>query len=197
MNTEDTPLARLRGYLEIANVGEIARRYGAMNAFDGILTTIGVLMGSYTARIAEPRIVITTGLATAVAVGLSGLWGAYLTESAERERSLSELERLTLSDLKDTRLGRASRLAVIVVAIVDGLSPFMASLLVLTPFFLASLLPAGPLPYYLSLGTALAALFVLGVLLGRISKQRLMVSGAKTVAAGLMCVAITLMLGVD
>lgn len=188
---------KLVGYLEIAEVGQIARRYMAMNAFDGILTIMGVLMGSYTAHVSDPHVVISTGMATAVAVGVSGLWGAYLTETAERKRSLGELEQSTLSDLSSTRLGRASRVAVIAIALVDGLSPFLASLVVLAPFFLASYLPAGPLPYYLSLGTALISLFGLGVFVGNISRERLALSGVKTVAAGLVCVAISLLLGLD
>ncbi len=190
-------LHQLRDDLRISEVAHIARRYAAMNAFDGILTIIGVLMGSYTAHVAEPRIVISTGLATAVAVGVSGLWGAYLTETAERRRSLGELEQMTLSDLGSTRLGRASRVAVVAVSLIDGFSPFLAALVVLTPFFLAFLLPNPLQPYYLSLATALVALFGLGALLGSVSKERLVLSGAKTVAAGLVCVGINLLLGAD
>ena len=76
----------LREYDKLANIGEIARRYFAMNAFDGVLTIIGVLMGNFMAGVQEPRIVVSTGLATCVAMGVSGLWGAYLTEAAERKR---------------------------------------------------------------------------------------------------------------
>lgn len=35
----------VRDYSRIAGVAEIARRYFAMNAFDGVLTTVGVLNG--------------------------------------------------------------------------------------------------------------------------------------------------------
>ena len=190
-------LQKLRGLLEIAEVGDIARRYAAMNAFDGILTTIGILMGSFSARVTEPRIVLSTGLATAMAMGVSGLWGAYLTESAERKRSLDELELMTLSDLSATRLGRASRVAVVVVALVDGLAPALAALAILSPFFVAWLLPSVYAPYYVSVGGALLALFGLGAFLGSISKDRLLVSGLKTVCAGLVCVGLSLLLGAD
>ncbi len=188
---------QLREYLRIAEIGGIARRYAAMNAFDGILTIIGVLMGSYTAHVSDPRIVISTGLGTSVAMGVSGLWGAYLTEAAERKHSLDELERQTLSDLSDTRLGRASRLAVIVVALIDGLAPFLASLFVLTPFFVAGLLPGVNGPYYGALGLAFVALFALGAFLGTISKERLLISGLKTICAGLLCVGLNLLLGLE
>jgi len=188
-------LHKLRGLLEIAEVGDIARRYAAMNAFDGILTIMGVLVGSYSARIREPRVVLTTGMATAIAVGISGLWGAYLTETAERKRSLAELGSLVLTDLRKTRLGRASRAAVIVVALVDGLSPLLASVCVLLPFVLAPLLPPLVSPYGLSLGIALVALFGLGAFLGTISREHLVLAGLKTVGAGVVCVAINLLLG--
>ena len=59
-------------YRRIASIDEIGRRKFANNAFDGILTMIGVVMGSYVGGIREPRIVVSTGLATCMAMGISG-----------------------------------------------------------------------------------------------------------------------------
>lgn len=109
-----------------------------MNSFDGVLTILGVLVGNYLAEVRTPATIIVTGMATSVSMGVSGLWGAYLTESAERQRSLDDLEEVTLTDLSDTRIGRASRVAVVIVATVDGIAPLLASFLVLVPFFLTS-----------------------------------------------------------
>lgn len=181
-------LQQLREYDDIAEISEIARRYFAMNAFDGVLTIIGVLMGNYTAGVRSPAIVISTGLSTCMAMGISGLWGAYLTESAERKRSLDILENHTLSDLSGTKIGRASRAAVIIVALVDGLAPFAAALLVLSPFFFSTLLGEITISYYLSLGMALAILFALGAFLGRVSKDSLILSGLKMIGAGLVAI---------
>ena len=82
MNPLERFAQRFRRYNRLSNIGEIARRYFAMNAFDGVLTIIGVLMGNFTAGVEEPRIVVTTGMTTCIAMGISGLWGAYLTEAA-------------------------------------------------------------------------------------------------------------------
>jgi predicted membrane protein (TIGR00267 family) len=183
-----------REYSEIADVGEIARRYFAMNAFDGVLTIIGVLMGNYMAKVREPRVVVVTGLSTSLAMGISGLWGSYLTESAERRREIDELEKQTLVDLHDTKIGKASRMAAVVVAIVDGLSPFLASLLVLLPFFVIEMLPSIEWGYYASIGMALITLFGLGLFLGHISKENLIVSGLKTVIAGGVSIALSYLL---
>jgi predicted membrane protein (TIGR00267 family) len=186
---------RIREYDRLVNIVEIGRRYFAMNAFDGVLTIIGVLMGNLTAGVDRPRIVVSTGLATCVAMGVSGLWGAYLTEAAERERGLAELGRYTLTDLDDTRIGRASRAAVVSVALVDGLSPFLGALLVLIPFFVAGVFPSITWAYYTSLGIALLTLFGLGLFLGHVSRGNLLSYGIKTIVAGVISIAISFLLG--
>jgi hypothetical protein len=61
-------LRQFKEYDDIAEIGEIARRYFVMNAFDGILTIIGVLTGSYAAHVESASVVISTGLATSIAL---------------------------------------------------------------------------------------------------------------------------------
>ena len=183
-------LEQWREYGKISEAGQIARRAFANNSFDGVLTMIGVVMGSFVVGVQESTVVLVTGLSTALAIGISGGWGAYLTESAERSHAVGELERLTLTDLHDTKIGKASRMAVVMVAAVDGLSPFLAALLVVIPFFLVPLLPSISYAYYASIGMALLALFGLGIYLGRISKRNLILSGVKTAVAGVICIAL-------
>jgi predicted membrane protein (TIGR00267 family) len=154
-------------------------------------------MGNLVAGVNSAQIVLSTGLTTSVAMGISGLWGAYLTESAERKRDLGELSRVMLTDLTDTRIGRASRAAIFIVAIVDGLSPFMAALVVLLPFFLAGKFEDLTWAYYTSLGLALLTLFSLGLFLGHISRGRMIVYGFKTILAGVVSIVISFFLGVS
>lgn len=187
-------LRKVKHYGELSEVGDIARRYFAMNAFDGVLTIIGVLVGSYTAGVSQGKIVVTTGMATALAMGISGLWGAALTETAERKRSLDQLEAATLSNLADTRLARASQVAVVVVTLADALAPVASSLLVLVPFFLVSLIGEITTAYYLSLALGLMTLFALGIFLGLISKSNLVITGLKTVSAGIVSIIIGFLL---
>jgi predicted membrane protein (TIGR00267 family) len=186
---------RTKRYFQLVNIGIIVRRYFAMNAFDGVLTIIGVLMGNLTAGVQEASIVVSTGLATCVAMGISGLWGAYLTEAAERRRELQELESYTLTDLDQTSLGEASRAAVVITALVDGLSPFLAALFVLIPFFIPRVFPDILWAYGVALGLGLAALFGLGVFLGVISRQNVALYGLRTVVAGGIAIVISLLLG--
>ncbi|HQE93418.1 MAG TPA: hypothetical protein PLH19_10520 [Anaerolineae bacterium] len=194
MGTLQSIIQHIREYNRLASIGQIARRYFAMNAFDGVLTIIGVLMGNLTAHVDNARIVISTGLATCVAMGVSGLWGAYLTEAAERKRELVELGRQTLTDLDHTYIGRASRMAAITVSIVDGLSPFLAALIVLIPFFVVSIWPTIMWAYYISLAFALLTLFGLGLFLGYTSQENMLFYGVKTVIAGIVSIVISVLL---
>ncbi len=180
-------LALWREYSELSNAGNIARRAFANNSFDGVLTMMGVVVGSFFVGVQDAKVVLITGVSTALAIGISGGWGAYLTESAERRNELDELEHLTLTKLRHTRIGKASRVAVIQVAAIDGLSPFFAALLVVLPFFFAALLPSITYAYYASVAMSLLALFCLGIYLGRISKENVIVYGLKTTIAGVVC----------
>jgi predicted membrane protein (TIGR00267 family) len=187
-------LEEIQTYNQIAGIAEIARRYFAMNAFDGVLTTIGVLAGNYLAGVRDLSIPIRIGIATSIAMGISGLWGAYLTESAERQKELTDLERISLIDQSETSIGRASRFAVIVVSVVDGLAPALAAFIVLIPLFLASWINNPILSYGLAGGIALICLFGLGMFLGKVSEKSLIGYGFKTLLAGIVAIAISFLL---
>ncbi len=184
----------LRHYHEIAEVGEIARRYFAMNAFDGVLTALGVLVGGYLGGVDSPRAIFVVVLTTAVGMGVSGFYGSYLVERAERDRAMRELEESTLSSLQDTSIASASRYATIVIAFVDGASPFAAALIVMIPFLFTGMLGMHG-AYYAAVVVALVELFLLGVFLGAVSRERLWLSGLRLTFAGVIALVISLLVG--
>lgn len=184
----------LRHYHEVAEVGVIARRYFAMNAFDGVLTAIGVLAGAYVGGVDSAHAVVTVVVTTAIGMGVSGFYGSYLVERAERDRAMRELEESTLTSLRDTTIGSASRYASVVIALVDGASPFLAALIAVVPFLFAGTLGIDN-AFYVAAAVALAELFLLGAFLGRVSRDRLWLSGAKLTAAGIVALALSLLLG--
>ncbi|MCD6520352.1 MAG: VIT1/CCC1 transporter family protein [Anaerolineae bacterium] len=187
-------LSKLEEYRRISKIDEIGRRYFAMNAFDGILTMIGVLMGGFIGGIKDSRIVLYTGMATCVAMGVSGFWGAYVTEAAERKHDMHELEQAMLRDMSKTTQARAARFAVIVVSLIDGLSPLVAGILVVLPFFFTHLWGDITISYIASLAIALVMLFVLGAFLAKVAKENVFRSGIRMLIAGLVSVALSFLL---
>jgi predicted membrane protein (TIGR00267 family) len=186
-------LATIKQYHEIAGVGEIARRYFVINAFDGSLTSLGVVAGAFVGGVTSASTVISLILATAVSIGVAGFYGSYLVERAERDRALREIEETTLSSLKDSQLYSASRYATVIVALVDGVSPLIASLLIMIPFVLVPPLTLHE-AYYAAGVIAFLELFGLGMFLGRLGRERLWLAGLKLVTAGIVALAISLLL---
>ena len=184
---------RLSRYHEIAQVSGIARRYFAMNAFDGVLTSLGILVGAFVGGVEQAGAVVSVVAAAAASMGVSGAYGSFLIERAERGRALRELEESTLSRLHDTDIGAASRYASVVIAVIDGLSPAIASAIILIPFLAGG---RGHLhaAYYAGGGIAFVELFLLGIFLGRVSRERLIVSGLKLVVAGVISLGLSLLL---
>jgi predicted membrane protein (TIGR00267 family) len=187
---------RLRDDLRMVRADEIARRYFVLNAFDGALTTIGLVMGAYFAGVASARVVLVAGLGANVAMGLSGAWGAYMSESAERTRAIKELERAMFAPLEDSVIGRASRTAVVFIALLDALSPIATSFVCLSPLFLSAY---GVLPLGTAVGlaflTAAFILFMLGIFLGRVSKTNVWLHGGVMILAGFLVMGAAYLIG--
>ncbi|HOT23315.1 MAG TPA: hypothetical protein PLB30_01925 [Thermoleophilia bacterium] len=189
----DEIVGRLRHYHEVSGVGELVRRYVALNAFDGVLTTLGILAGGYLGGVDEARTLLLVGLSTVTAMAVSGFYGSYLVEKAERGRALRELEESTLSSLEGTEIAAASRYATVVIALADGGSPAIASAIAFAPFLFTGVIGMTT-AYAVSVAIAIVECFALGVFLGRVSRERLVLSGLKLVVAGLVLLMISLLL---
>jgi predicted membrane protein (TIGR00267 family) len=194
LNEECSFIDRIRIQLKVAHGAEIARRYLAMNAFDGVLPVIGILMGGVIALAYQsPAFVYQTTLlailGTSFAMFVSGITSSYLTETAEREREIKELEHSLLTNLRNSGISQAARTTAIVVSLINGFSPSIAALATAVPLFLP-FFTAMPIEiaFYLSISVGLVVLFFLGVFLGRVSKTNVVIYGLKTVAAGVFVV---------
>lgn len=182
-------IARYREYLETSKANEIARRLFVMNAFDGALTIMGVVIGAHFSGVADPHIVITACIAGSLAMGISGISGAYLAERAERKRDLKKLEMAMLQNMNGTHYARATEFASIIVAVVDGISPALSAAILVTPYFFVPGISMS-WAFILSLGLALVILFTLGVFLARISDERPIISGIQMIMVGIVTIII-------
>ena len=179
-------------FLKITGSHTIARRYFVVNGFDGVLTMLGIIMGFYISGQPDTEIIINACLGAAVALTVSGLTSAYMSEAAERQQALRELETAMVADLSDSAHGKAARLIPALIALVNGLAPLLLSLLIISPFWLAEYLPLAPL--HGAIAMALALIFLLGVFLGKVSGAFWLWSGLRTLLIGLATCGIILLL---
>ncbi|MCD6341323.1 MAG: VIT1/CCC1 transporter family protein [Thaumarchaeota archaeon] len=176
----------LSGVFKYSDSEEYSRRYAVMNAFDGVITILGIILGSVLLGGAATKQIAAAGIGAAIAMGISGVSGTYMTEMAEQERRIKEIEEAMLVKLEGSVIVKARREAAIISAIVDSLSAILAGLIVLFPYFASVLgyLTANA-AFYLSMFISFGLLFSLGVFLGKVAKENIIISGIKSLAIGL------------
>jgi predicted membrane protein (TIGR00267 family) len=189
-------LDEIRMHLSITQGVEIARRYFAMNAFDGLLPILGIIVGGFLSMSHQPASLIYQTsllaiLATSSAMLVSGITSSYLTEGAERKRDLEELEQSMLADLRESLIWKASRTTTVVVSIINGFSPFATALIAASPLALVAFGVTIEFAFLLSILIGLGILFVLGLFLGYVSRSNMIIYGIKTVSAGIAIVILT------
>ncbi len=191
-----SPITKLNKYMKLAGGWDIARRYFVLNGFDGILTIFGIVLGMYLEEIDSPELILASGISASIAIGISGFWIAFLTEEAEQAKEKKELEETLLADLDESMFSRAARVAAFVNSFVDGLSPFMFGIIGLTPFILARFdLLAMETAYTISFVVSGFLLFIIGMFLGSLSKQSMIMFGVKALTAGFVVTLLIIITG--
>lgn len=169
----------------------IVRRYFVVNGFDGALTMLGIISGFHFGVPADLAVTINACLGAAIALGVSGVSSAWVSEAAERRRALDELEAAMAIDLLDSAHGEAARRVPLLIALVNGSAPLLISLLIILPLWLAQLgLPLPVAPMHAAVLTALLLVFLLGVFLGRISGISWLRSGLQTLLIAVLTAAL-------
>ena len=186
---------RLKRILRYSESAEYPRRYAVMNAFDGVITILGIILGSRLLGSAEPGQIVAASVGALIAMGVSGASGTYITEMAEQERKIKELQDAMLTNLEGTILVKAHREAAVISALVDSAAAIFAGLLAVAPYFLTV---AGYISevaaFYSSLIISLSLLFTLGVFLGKVAGRSLLFSGLKALGIGCLTLLFLLLL---
>jgi len=202
-------------YSKMSDLGEIARRKFFNNCFDGALTCAGIVSGIFIIFLAgssnfAPKDVIITGFATALAIGISGLWGAFLSEEAERKKKMLDMKKeMAIFEEEDVKtdnkkikkkknekplLEKAESFATIIASLVDGGAPVLGSSLPLIPFFFG--LSLAFIHFIISYIILTALLIYLGIYLGKISGGGRAKYAMHLVTAGFVTLLVSILLGI-
>ena len=189
-------LNQIKTILDISDSLGIMRRYFVVNGFDGALTTLGLIMGFYVSDRVDLTVVITSCLAAALALGMSGISSAYISEAAERRRNLVQLEQAMVTSMEESHHARAVTWIPWLVALVNGIAPLMIALIIIFPLWLGQrgvFSGMGPLP--VAMAVALVIIFLLGVFLGRVGGTFWLWSGLQSLAVALLTIGLIFLLG--
>ena len=174
-----------REMLRREDVGPIIRRFFVNTLFDSTFMLLGIVVGSAFAADASLEVVIVTMVTSSIALGISTGVSVYEAESLERERKISELEKALFMDLRGTKIERVARSIIIMVVIINFLTPLFSCAVTISPFILVALQVLEiNLASWFSVVLALSILFSAGVFLGRLGKKNPYMKGLRMVGFG-------------
>lgn len=175
-------------------------RYVALGTLDGILAVTGVtLTASGVAAIGGadlPNYLIgLTGLSGGIALAMSNAFGSFIGERAEETRTLRELERKMIMDegqLDDTIIHKQAKRRIYMSMFTHGFSSFIGSFVPVVPFLLIANRMSATLTTIIFCFTAL---IILGIYLGRVSKESLVKTSVEIVIIGILISAVSFIIG--
>jgi predicted membrane protein (TIGR00267 family) len=175
-------------------------RYVALGTMDGILAVMGVtLAASGVAGVAGteiPNYVIgLTGLSGGIALALSNTFGSFIGERAEEVRTIRELEQKMMLEegkLDDTHIHQEAKKRIYMSMFTHGFSSFTGSFVPVVPFLLITSRFTATV---WTVALCFVALVLLGIYLGRVSRESLLKTSLEIIAIGIVISVISFLIG--
>ena len=145
---------------------------------DGSLSTLGVVIG---ASSGSSSLIIAAGMGGAIANGVSNMLGAFSSEEYKSYIKISEIEKAMVTvDLDETIVMQNVRKRTIKAGLLDGVATMVGGCVPVIPYIFAN----NFVTLLLSISLVMMILFVLGMVIGKMSERQLLISGLKLVIFG-------------
>jgi predicted membrane protein (TIGR00267 family) len=175
-------------------------RYVALGTLDGILAVMGVtLAASGVAAAAGGNIsnyvIGLTGLSGGIALALSNSFGSFIGERAEEVRSIRELEQKMMLEegkLDDTHIHQLAKRRIYMSMFTHGFSSFIGSFVPVLPFLLIADRMTATVT---TVTLCFVALIILGIYLGRVSRESLLRTSIEILAIGVLISVVSFLIG--
>ncbi|MCK9151722.1 TIGR00267 family protein [Methanobacterium alcaliphilum] len=175
-------------------------RYVALGTMDGILAVMGVTLtasgvaGMGGAEISNYLIGLT-GLSGGIALAMSNAFGSFIGERAEETRTMRDLEKkmvLEEGQLDDTIIHKEAKRRIYMSMFTHGFSSFIGAFVPVLPFLLiASRMTAT----WVTVILCFIALILLGIYLGKVSRESLFKTSVEIVAIGVLISLVSFLIG--
>ncbi|WP_414469391.1 TIGR00267 family protein [Methanobacterium sp. ACI-7] len=175
-------------------------RYVALGTMDGILAVMGVTLAASGIAAAGGVeignfVIGLTGLSGGIALAMSNAFGSFIGERAEESRTLRELEEkmmLKEGELDDTLIHQQAKQRIYMSMFTHGFSSFIGAFVPVVPFLL---IPDRMTALITTLVACFIALVILGIYLGRVSRESLFKTSLEIVIIGVVISAISFLIG--
>lgn len=175
-------------------------RYVALGTMDGILAVMGVTLAASGVSAASGAeisnfVIGLTGLSGGIALAMSNAFGSFIGERAEESRTLRELEEkmmLNEGELDDTLIHQQAKRRIYMSMFTHGFSSFIGAFVPVVPFLIIG---DRTVALVTTLVACFIALVVLGIYLGRVSRESLLRTSVEIVIIGIVISAISFLIG--
>ena len=151
---------RIGNYLDLAYLIPMLRRYLVLGTFDGLLTSISVIVASFLSN-ASPHQTISVTLSALIGISAASAANAFVVELQEYKKEISRLERQLMKSLKGTFYVRSMEISIALLTLVHAMSPFSGLILMVS-----YLVIRGITGLILSVAISLILLFFMGLIYG-------------------------------
>lgn len=169
-------------YSKMTDITSISRRYFVIGFFDGVLTILGMIIGAHAVGEVSSRLIISAGIATALALGISSSWGAFEAERIEQKITKDEKNKALLVNSRESSIDKAHRFATYVSSIVHGVAPIIAASIPLLPYTVLPIEEA----FIAAVSLSFLSLFTVGAVMGKVARFNIIMSGLRLMLAGIL-----------
>lgn len=180
----------LRAYRELTDVVAVSRRYFVIGFFDGLITIAGLMVGAFISGINDSNLILQVGFATALALGISSMWGAFEIERIEQNVKKRKIEKYMLSKLEGTIVEEAHSFTTFFTSFVHGIAPILGAVLLMIPYVFFSPLEA----FEVAMVICGVSFFLLGVALGKMAEENVIFNGLRLLFFGILIMLIVFIL---
>ncbi|MEM0202730.1 MAG: VIT1/CCC1 transporter family protein [Archaeoglobaceae archaeon] len=177
-------------YFEITDVSAVSRRYFVIGFFDGLITIAGLIIGAFISGENDSKLILTVGFATALALGISSMWGAFEIERIEQKVEKRRREKYMLSKLEDSIIEDAHRFATLFTSFIHGISPILGAIVLIIPYAFLSPLEA----FEVAIVVCCFSFFILGVVIGKMGEENAILNGLRMLVFGIVVMLVVLIL---
>lgn len=157
----------------------ISSRYIVLGTIDGVVAILGVVIGAFSAAI-NTETIIGAGIGGGIALGISNGIGGLMAEKTVEKRKMLQIEKSLFRSLEGTHISDEVRKKLIADTLTHGGCSFLGSLIPVFPFIFLS----QNLALLTSIILSITTLFVLGIYIGKITKEHILLAGIKMAVIG-------------
>ena len=168
-------------------------RYTILGTIDGVVACLAIVLGVFSASV-DKSIIIAAGLSGGVGLGLSNGIGGLMAESTVELKKMRELEDSMImkkGGMKGTIIHKRIQRKLFYDTLTHGGCSFFGAMIPVVPFFFLTAATGVIASIILSFIT----LFLLGIYMGVMTRQRLIVAGLKMLLIGILVAGVVRLLG--